>query len=269
MVDDATTDARGILAPDVGLTRFRLDRFAPSATVARLVDRYWMVVWDLPDGETFEQRVLPHPVTNAVFEGGAATAGGVTTTLFTRRLQGRGRALGVMFRPAGFRPLLGRPMHTVTDVTMPFADVVGDEVDGIAAEIAATADSGVAVDMVDAFLERLVPARPHPAETTMRLAETAATDPDLLRVHQLAEIAGCSVRTLQRRFADHVGIGPKALIRRYRLYEAAEAARDDVVDWGAVAADLGYADQAHMIRDFHTAFGAPPAAYAAAGRPDG
>jgi AraC-like DNA-binding protein len=34
------------------------------------------------------------------------------------------------------------------------------------------------------------------------------------------------------------------------------------VPWAAVAADLGYADQAHLIRDFRTAIGQTPAAYA-------
>jgi AraC-like DNA-binding protein len=74
------------------------------------------------------------------------------------------------------------------------------------------------------------------------------------------------VRTLQRRFADHIGISPKAVIRRYRLYEAAEAAREAEIDWGALAADLGYADQAHLVRDFRAGFGVTPAAYAARNR---
>jgi hypothetical protein len=35
--------------------------------------------------------------------------------------------LGIMFRPAGFRPLLGRALSTIRDTTLPWAAVVGPE----------------------------------------------------------------------------------------------------------------------------------------------
>lgn len=64
-------------------------------------------------------------------------------------------------------------------------------------------------------------------------------------------------------FAEHVGIGPKWVIRRYRLHEVTErmAAGADL-DWAALAAELGYADQAHLARDFKALFGEPLTHYA-------
>ena len=38
------------------------------------------------------------------------------------------------------------------------------------------------------------------------------------------------------------------------------------VDWAALATDLGYADQAHLTRDFTATLGVPPSRYAAEGR---
>jgi AraC-like DNA-binding protein len=65
-------------------------------------------------------------------------------------------------------------------------------------------------------------------------------------------------------FAEYVGIGPKWVIRRYRLHEVTERlAAGGRVDWAALAADLGYADQAHLVRDFKQMFGEPPTRYAA------
>jgi AraC-like DNA-binding protein len=60
-------------------------------------------------------------------------------------------------------------------------------------------------------------------------------------------------------------VSPTWVLRRYRLLEAAEAVRGgEPVSWAEVAADLGYADQAHLTRDFRAAIGQTPAAYAQA-----
>jgi AraC-like DNA-binding protein len=75
---------------------------------------------------------------------------------------------------------------------------------------------------------------------------------------------------VQRWFQQYAGVAPTWVLRRYRLLDAAEAVRDGgLVDWAALAAELGYADQAHLIRDFRAAVGEPPAAYARAQRPVG
>jgi AraC-like DNA-binding protein len=79
----------------------------------------------------------------------------------------------------------------------------------------------------------------------------------------LAAVCGVSVRGLQRMFADYVGVSPKWVMRRARLHEAAlRADGGEPVDWAALALDLGYADQAHLTRDFTATIGVPPGRYA-------
>ena len=74
-----------------------------------------------------------------------------------------------------------------------------------------------------------------------------------------------SARTLQRLFRRYVGVGPKWVLQRYRLHEAAERIADGYDgDWAALALDLGYFDQAHFIKDFKALVGCSPAEYAAA-----
>jgi AraC-like DNA-binding protein len=70
-------------------------------------------------------------------------------------------------------------------------------------------------------------------------------------------------RTLQRLFAKYVGVSPKWVIQRYRLHEAAEQlAAGSSIGQAALAADLGYSDQAHFVRDFKSVVGMTPLAYA-------
>jgi AraC-like DNA-binding protein len=266
IVEPVERDARGILAPDAGLARFRLDRFPPSAAVARFVDRYWVVTWDLTGQEPFTQRVFAHPVVNVVFADGASTVVGVTTRVGSRTLAGAGRALGIMYRPAGFRPFLGRPLSSITDRTERLAAVYGPAVAGLESEVAAAPDGAAMAAAADRFLVARLPAGVQASEATSGLVERIAADPSFVRVEAVAAEAGVGVRALQRRFLDHVGLNPKAVIRRYRLYEAAERARHGTgVDWAGLAVELGYSDQAHLTRDFSATLGMPPDRYARTG----
>jgi AraC-like DNA-binding protein len=99
----------------------------------------------------------------------------------------------------------------------------------------------------------------------MSLVDHIRTDRTVRRVGAFARAHGLSTRALQRLFAEYVGVGPKWIILRYRIHEALEHAETDPgVDWAALAADLGYADQAHLVRDFTATVGVPPTAYAEA-----
>jgi hypothetical protein len=52
-------------------------------------------------------------------------------------------------------------------------------------------------------------------------------------------------------------------MRWARLHEAAGRADDgEPVDWAALVRDLGYADQAHLTRDFASTIGVPSSRYA-------
>ena len=141
-------------------------------------------------------------------------------------------------------------------------------------------DNAARIDLLRTALEELVgrrdPALLSEARQVVAVAAVAERDRSVCRVEQLAAVAGTSVRTLQRLFDTHVGVSPSFVIRRWRIIEAAEAARaaldggDGWRGWAAVAAELGYADQAHLTRDFRRHLGTSPSAYLAqATRPTG
>src|SRR3954463_12297540 len=121
-------DARGVLDAARLLSEVRFERVAPSAALAPLVTWFWVVEWDRRASGPCEQYTLPHPVVNVVLEPGYAGVYGVMRRRFARRLEGRGRAVAVKFRPGGFRGLLGRPLAEITDRDLPAAQVFGDAV---------------------------------------------------------------------------------------------------------------------------------------------
>lgn len=57
-------DSRGILDPGLLRKRVRLTRYPATAALEPVIDRFWAVSWDLPDGVVHHQQVLTHPGAN-------------------------------------------------------------------------------------------------------------------------------------------------------------------------------------------------------------
>ena len=239
-------DRRGILAPDRAAAHFKLTRVAPSPDLAHLVERHWMVEWDLD--EPFTQEIVTHPSVNVAFEG-AGTIHGVVTQRFRRELVGAGRVIATKFRPGGFHPFHPVPAHTLTNAVIPLSDVF----DAFAPTSFAEIEDGL---------------RAHGWTDDPRLEEVAAVyalmlqDPSITRVDQLCRALGYSRRTLQRLFREYVGVTPKWVLDRIRLHEAAERMAGGDSDWPAMALELGFFDQAHFIKAFKAVVGRSPADYA-------
>ncbi len=252
-----------MLHQDLAETRLRLSRHEPSPALRPFVDFHWIVRWDLDGEQPHDQKILPHPNVNLAFEESGSAVFGVDRKLFVRRIGGHGKALGVRFRPGGFRPFWNAPVSRLTDRTVPAAEVFGAAAAAAQEAIMRAPDDAAMVAQAEEFLTRALPDRDPVAESVADMVALITSDASLTRVDQLAALSGLSVRALQRLFAEYVGVGPKWVMRRARLHEAAERAdRGDVADWATVAADLGYADQAHMTREFTALIGVPPTRYA-------
>jgi AraC-like DNA-binding protein len=258
---------RGVLQLQAGRKRFEVVRFHPGPDLAELVEHYWTVSWDLRGRAPHTQHTLPHPGVHLVAEADRSGIQGVVTGRFTRRLEGRGRAFGVRFRPAGFHPFLGGPVSALTDRRVAVAEVFGADGDRLVAGLLAARDEAALVAVAEAFLLERRPG-PDPTVTLVnRVVDEVMADRDLTLVKDLAGRFRIGARRLQRLFAAYTGVPPKWVIRRARLHEAVERLdQGDDVDLALLARDLGYFDQAHFAHDFRAAVGDPPAAYARSAR---
>lgn len=73
---------------------------------------------------------------------------------------------------------------------------------------------------------------------------------------------GLSRRTLERLFQSEVGVAPKSFARIERLSAIADRLRHGALSWAALAAELGYADQAHLTREVLELSGYTPRQFA-------
>jgi AraC-like DNA-binding protein len=274
--DPVERDSRGILDPWLMRQRVQLTRYPAGAALDGLIDRFWAVRWDLPPGVAHEQQLLTHPGANvsvghANGEPGQLQPGpvearlyGVARGLSARVLVGRGWTVAAMTRPGGLGAFITGSAADVTDRIVPLGQALGTDEAALLRQVTAEPGEAARVALLAAALEQAVdPERRLPAAEVAGVARLAEEDRAVRRLGDLCERSGIGARTLQRMFLQYAGVSPTWVLRRYRLLEAAESVREGKpVSWAEIAADLGYADQAHLTRDFRAAIGQTPAAYA-------
>jgi AraC-like DNA-binding protein len=242
-----------------------------------------MVRWDLRGQPPRLAETLPHPCVYWVTELGQSVIYGVATARFSRYLRDKGRVFGLRFRPGGFHPFLGSPISALTDTQLSLERAFGREgkvleralvrLDRDASSTPELPSSGAPdpddltdeamMDLTERFLLDRVPAVDPRLATIAEMVSVIAGSPEITRVENVAERFGIGVRALQRLFSQFVGVSPKWVIKRYRLHEAVERLDAGApVSFARLAADLGYFDQTHFIKDFRALIGRSPGDYA-------
>ncbi|MGQ0636080.1 MAG: helix-turn-helix domain-containing protein [Planctomycetaceae bacterium] len=79
-----------------------------------------------------------------------------------------------------------------------------------------------------------------------------------LRVERLAQMAGITVRQLERRFKAALGVGPQEHIMRTRILAASRALRETDHSLAKIATDCGFYDQSAFTRHFKKRVGQTP-----------
>lgn len=243
-----------------------ISRYAPSAHLVDLVERYWIPVWSLAEPST--QSTLQHPVCLIVVSDSYARFYGVARGRSSVTLEGDGWAVGVMLTPAAGWLVRGGSVADLADRHIDLTEVSSLDADQLVAEVrsAMSADPHnpvahrAAVRALEARLSTHLPVD-EPGLTVNEAVSWLRDHPGVTRVDELAEHVGLSERSLQRLVEQRTGMSPKWLIQRRRLHDAVEALKAGQVSLADMAAELGYSDQAHFTHDFRTVTGMTPGAY--------
>lgn len=249
--------------------------FPPGPRLAPYVDRLWTLTGTavemagevqpvLPDGRPELILHFADPFDRAGVDGqferqAAVIFAGQLTGQLLLRPSGAAAVLGVRFHAFGAAAFLDMPQHRLAGVTPAL-----DELSPALARALNRVRSIVgrpegAVPFVREVLERAM--RPERVDPRIRSAAVSLTDSlGGLPVEQVASATGISRRHLERCFLDTVGLSPKRLARISRFQAALGALQSGAAAGGgaATAAQFGYADQPHFIRDFRALAGCTP-----------
>ncbi len=174
---------------------------------------------------------------------------------------GAAHCLQINFTPLGAFRFFGFPMHEIADRMVRIEDLPGCAFSDFVDCLADTSDWDRRIDLAEAFvLERLRagagPSNPV-AWAYLRILESGGR----ARIDSLARTIGWSRKHLAARFRVEIGLAPKAVARIARFNRALGLARDHQTGWADVAAACGYADQAHLVREFRDLAGVTPVAW--------
>jgi AraC-like DNA-binding protein len=280
---DRTASTKGVLRPVETATVAGLVPDHPVAPPLQpFIERYWSVRWDRRGLPGFRSEVLSHPCVNLSVETGerprfghvlpAVLVHGVVTRRFVVDLIGAGRVTAAKFRPGGFAAFTGvQPSpNSVTLLSDEFAARGRLEPRQLLSAVLAEEDDGSRAAVLDQALAPLAPDPPRAYLELLDLLGDMLTDRTIVRVEQAAARGGLTVRSLQRLFATYLGIGPKAVLARYRLQDAVTAIdAGQVDDLAGLSAELGWSDQAHFSREFRAVVGTTPSAYLSRSRGSG
>ncbi|MFD8435835.1 helix-turn-helix domain-containing protein [Streptomyces microflavus] len=193
-----------------------------------------------------------------------SVAGGLMRRSVAIHHDGRQHGVQVSLTPLGARAVYGVPAGELAHRLVPLDELLGalgvELVDRLRAATTWAARFAVLDELLLRAVgrgdgDRLYRVRPEVAQAWRRLVVARGR----VQVGAVATELGWSRRYLTERFRGEVGLSPKTFARVLRFEHAHDlATAHDPLPWADVATVAGYADQAHLVRDWREFTGRSP-----------
>lgn len=167
--------------------------------------------------------------------------------------------IGIKFWPQSLYALLRTPLSEYGSTSVPLRELPAGPLRDLESRLHDCAGEDDIRDTLDACLSNLPLMRSRSDLVDYSLRRIFARRGDI-QIDELTNDTSAHYRTVEKRFAEHVGIAPKTLAKTIRfkhamhLLQGARAMRTPLTR----LADLGYYDQSHFAKDFHYFTGSTP-----------
>ena len=170
--------------------------------------------------------------------------------------------VGIRFRPGAARAVFGCDATELRDASAELRAVCGRATAALDAELSAAETTDAMRAALERWVRRRLAERLDDDALPLRAAHALVVD-DAVSVASLGDVLGWSPRRLHREITATCGYGPKLLQRIVRLQRTLRLARRRALanrrpTLAMLAIDSGYADQAHMTREFRDLTGFTP-----------
>jgi AraC-like DNA-binding protein len=205
-------------------------------------------------------RLFPAPDAAASEAVGTCVAGGVRTRAYHKEVAAPAPSVGVLLRPGALEPLSGAPAAALGRGHLNLEDLwprpLATE---LRERLAAAATPPERLALLEDFLLR--ESRPE-ASCDPLVVRSAARLRAGAPLAAVVQDSGYSHRHFARRFEAFAGVPPKAFARMGRFARVLDGLRAAPTrTWADLSAEAGYADQAHLCREFKEIAGLTPERY--------
>jgi AraC-like DNA-binding protein len=235
--------------------RAHLEAFSVDERLSGHVRSYWTLRVEQPPAKL---RIVPDGQIDLVFDllRGEAHVGGVREAPFEVTHEHPTELLGVSLLPGASSSLLGVAAGSLSVDWRPLSDALGPVSKVLVERLQSAESSSVRLGVIETFLLARLGHKDARVERALRAIDDSRGSIDIAR---LGKDSGASPRNLGRLFHEWVGLSPKRFARIVRAQAALRRlAEQPAADLSALAAELGFADQAHLTREVRAVAGAAP-----------
>ncbi|OBA74732.1 AraC family transcriptional regulator [Mycobacterium sp. 1554424.7] len=168
--------------------------------------------------------------------------------------------MAIHFRPGGAYPFLGIPLGELEDAGVGLDDIWGRGGTELHERLAEAPSAAAGFGVLEEFLlnRARLSVRRHPGVAVAM--EAIEADPSR-QMADVRRLAGLSTKRMIALFRAEVGLAPKAYARVRRLQAVLRQLGGDAAGGADIAADTGFFDQAHLVREFRSFTAMTPTQY--------
>ena len=181
---------------------------------------------------------------------------------FKIRIDPGTRIVGVVFKAEAFPKIFNFPLKELTNAWTDITDHVDTDYLMLIEQLNNIADGGKQIQQVERFLGKQLAQHNVSFDEFDNLIQHVRDQFGSVSIEELAYHAIMSMRTLQRKMNNRLGLSPKSYSRIIRFnYSMLLIKEYPDLDWHDVLFKCGYFDQMHFIKDFKQYTGQSPGAF--------
>ncbi len=254
----------------------RYQTFLPPTSLHGIVKYFWVFEMDGIDGQEYHYRSMADGLAGIVFHI-KGQFHEVKPNPFLRQADSMVHAQTAKFRrfvtyenfivfgaylyPTALPLLFGHSATSLSDEMPDLIALAGKSGRVLQSKILDCKSDFERIRVLQAFLEHRISKVAAQPSLGSQLVDQMILAKGQLRISDLAENAGLSVRSLERKFKSAAGFSPKRFARILRFQSAIGQYQSRFEDLTSLGLECGYYDQAHFIHDFKEFSGYTPSQY--------
>ena len=247
----------------------------PAPPLDSFVEFYWTGEFNTGSDPLLSQHVIPNGYVELIIhlsdlhcdlhtgscwgQSPDYTIIGLYTRPYEVRFRSHVRTFGIRFKPECIYNLFGIPASIFSQRFEDMELVLGSHFRDYCSRLREANNLREKLNLTHCYLiEQLN--KHHPEKTYLnRAADLIRMSGHIAKVEELPGKVYISRRQLEREFKEKIGISPKQYMRIARLNEINRYLQSGAeINFSHLSLEAGYADQAHLCREFKTFAGVPP-----------